>query len=397
MGVYVSPSVTAAGLIVPSYQQILNLYVTNFLSIYGQSNSVSLTPDDADYQQMSSIALAVSDVMQAALLAFNNRGPNFAIGAGLDTLGSLIGITRKPATASTCPVVLTGTAATVITNGVVQDVNGNQWALPSFVTIGSGGTVTVTATCTVVGATSASANQINIIFAGATAGWISVNNSSPAAVGQPVETDAQFRARYAQSVALPSITELQATIAAIEGIPGVTRLQVDENFTGSTNGNGNPAHSITCVVEGGTQAAIAQAIWANRGIGALTNGTTTVDVVDPNSGIVTAISFIQPPTYTPIYVIVNAHLLTGGTSATITAIQTAVVNYLNSLQIGESVYYTSLIAAAMSVNPNPSLPIVKVSSLFLATTPTPTVTTDIAIVFGVVASGVTADVTVNPV
>jgi hypothetical protein len=302
-----------------------------------------------------------------------------------------------------CQVTLTGTADAVVTNGVIQNSStGDLWNLPASVTIGSGGTVTVTATAQQTGAITCSASQLTVIVT-ATAGWTSVTNGSNLpTVGSPVETDAQLRARQAVSTESPASTTGASTIAAILAVPGVTAVNFLENDTGSTDANGNPGHSITCVVTGGAPLAVATAIYNHRGLGCLMNGNSsgtvvTENVTDPNTGIVTSVSF-NTPTLTPIYVIVNAHLLTGGSTATITAIQTALVNYLNSLQAGESVYYTSLIAVAMSVNPDPSIPIVKLNSLYLSLTGGSfTTTADITLSFWKVAQGITADVVVNSV
>jgi uncharacterized phage protein gp47/JayE len=207
-------------------------------------------------------------------------------------------------------------------------------------------------------------------------------------------------------VQLPSQTLLGGTTAAIAATPGVTRYYVEENFTGSTDANGCPAHSITAVVEGGVTLAVATAIYNNRGLGVLTNGlvsgspvsgTQSQAVTDPNTGVTINIGFIQPPTYVPIYVIANAHLLAGGTTATLNAMQTAIVTYLQGLQIGESVNWSSLMAAAMSVNPNPLNPIVRVASLYLGLSASPSGTSDLSIAFYKVAQGITGDVVVNSV
>ena len=392
---YSPPIVTSAGLSIPSYNDIFQLYADGFKSIYGQT--VDLDNSSSDAQLLSILALSASDCMQAIQLAYNNRSPVTAIGAALDTLVKLNGLARKKASFSTCLVVLTGTPGTVINNGVVRDINGNNWDLPGTVTLDGGGTATVTAVCETPGAINITASgQLSIIFT-PTAGWSSVNNgSNVAVVGQPVETDAQLRGRQAISVELPSITILAGTIAAIAATLGVTRYNVLENPTNATDANGLPPHSVSAVVEGGTDLDVATAIFNNRGIGPLTFGTTTVNVVDPNSGIVTPISFIRP-SLVPVYVVVNAHLLSGGTSAALTAMGAAIVNYLNSLQIGERVNYASLVAAAMSVNPNPSAPIVTVESLFLDTAPAPSTTTDISMLYTQVASGVSGNITVNPV
>lgn len=390
---YFPPFIGIAGLSIPSYNQILNYLIGQFQTAYGQT--VYLGNDSADLQFISILALAMSDSMQALQLEYSNRGPNFAIGAALDSLVKINGLIRKLASFSTCPVTLTGTPGAVITNGIVSDVNGIQWALPPSVVISSGGTSTVLATCAVPGTIDAQIGQITGIFT-PTAGWTSVTNAIAATVGQPVETDAQLRARQAVSTELPSITMLAGTVAAIAATEGVTRYFVEENPTGATDANGCPPHSITAVVEGGTDLDVATAIFDNRGIGCLTNGSTTVTVTDPNTGLSMPIGFDRP-TNTPIFVIVNAHLLPGGTSGTIAAMQAAVTNYLNSLQIGELVSYGALIAEAMSVNNNLSVPIVSVHSLFFAITPTPTTTVDIVLAFNAVAQGISANVIVNAV
>lgn len=391
---YTAPSVGTAGLVIPSFDDIFNFLLANFQSIYGAT--VDLEPASSDYQLLSIFALALSDSEQMGQLVYNNQSPNFAVGAGLSSLVKLNGLARKVATASTCVVTVVGVNGTTIPAGQVQDINGNLWDLPPNITI-MGGSLDVLATAQELGAINITApNQITTIVT-VTAGWLSVNNNSNvAAVGQPVETDAQLRARQAISTELPSISPLAGTIAAIAAVPGVTRYNVLENPTGSTDAFGNPPHSITAVVEGGTLVDIATAIYLKKTIGCFTNGTITVPITDPNSGNVTDISF-DLPTDVQIYVIVNAHLLAGGTSATITAIQTALVNYLNSLQIGELVSYGALIAVAMSVNPNLSAPIVSVHSLFFARTPTPTTITDVVLLFNEVADGLAINVQVNSI
>src|SRR6266567_5441345 len=185
---YTPPQISAAGLSIPSYNDILQLLLSDFKSIYGQT--VALGVDSPDYQWISSISLALSDAMKSAQLSYNNRSPVFAIGAALDSLVKINGLLRKAATFSLCSVTLAGTAGTVITNGICVDVNGIKWDLPASVTIGVLGTVVVTAICETAGAVNALVNQINQIFT-PTAGWTSVINTSAAVPGQPIETDAQ--------------------------------------------------------------------------------------------------------------------------------------------------------------------------------------------------------------
>ena len=71
----------------------------------------------------------------------------------------------------------------------------------------------------------------------------------------------------------------------------------------------------------------------------------------PFTGTITTMGF-QTPTYVPIYATMVIHGLTGYTSAVLTAIQSAIVSYLNSLQIGETVTFSSLYSVAQSVMPS---------------------------------------------
>lgn len=405
---YAPPSIGPAGLTIPSYTDILNLLTGNAQSIYGPGEY--LGTDSPFYQMISAFALAASDQANALQLAINNATPVTAIGGALSNIVAFNGIARMAASYSTCQVTISGTPGTVIVNGKVRDSvpqQGYLWDLPASVTIGGGGNVSTSVVCEVIGNVQALAGQINLI-ATPTAGWTSVNNTNPASPGQPVETDSQLRTRQAESVALPSITELAGTIAAIAAVQGVTRQNTLENPTGSalttwpiTVGNPlwyGPPHSITACVEGGTQIDVATAIYDNRGIGCFTNGTTIVPVTDPNSGQQFNVGFYLP-TDIPIYVTVNAHALTTGFNASIEAlIQTAIVNYLNGIALGGTVSYAAIVATAMSVAGNLEMPIYDLTSLFIGLSASPSGTIDIPMTAPQnVAQGISANVIVNSV
>ena len=360
---YTAPVIDSSGLHINQYADIMAYYKSAFQSIFGAD--AYLGEDSKDYQLMSIVALSAADANQALQLAYNNMQPQNAIGAAQDGLYKLNGITREAPSYSMCEVTLTGTAGTAITAGIVGDVNGKNWNLPSSVTIGAGGTSTVTAVCQDLGAITALIGDISSIVT-PTAGWISVTNSVAATPGQPVETDSAFRARQAISVELPSKTLLAGTVAAIAAASGVTRYNVLQNVGSSVDSNGLEGHSIWAVVEGGNDATIAGLIQANKGPGCGTNGTSSEIITDPISNITETILFSRP-TYVDIFVVATAHLLTGGTSATLATIKAAIVAYLNSLQIGEIVTLSALYAVAMNVMANLKAPIASIRSLTITT------------------------------
>ncbi len=470
---YLAPSVGPAGLSIAYYQDILQDNLQGFLNVYGQNQTID--PSSAIYQLLSIISLKHADCNAGLQLNYNQSSPVYAVGAGLDRLCKLVGIARRQATFSTVTLTVGGTAYSTITNGVAEDENGYYWNLPVSVTIPAGGSVNVAAVCSTPGAVVAEAGQVDIISQSSSAGWLTVTNSSPSTPGTAVESDSELRARFAVSVAVPSITLLAGTEADLLALTDVERVSVLENPSSSTDAYGNGPHSLTCVVQGGTAAEIAQVIYDNRGIGCntlaaagnvtttatfisgastitvtsatglvvgqllsdVTNsaaivagtaiaatyvvGSTTVPitvptaaasgvgdtinftlmvvtpVADPNmGGQVTNIGYV-PAVPAPVYVTMTVHGLTGFTTATLTAIQVAVIDYLNSLGIGEPVVYSELYGAALNARSNPDIPAFSVRSVASALTSTPTGTSDLALNFYQVATATASTVLVTAV
>ena len=373
---YAPPSVGPSGLTVSGYPSIIQDNIQAFLNIFGANQYVA--PDSAIYQLLAIISLKQSDTNLGLQLAYNQSSPQTAVGAGLDRAVKMNGIARLPFTYSTVSLMCTGTNGTVLTNCFAQDQAGNLWAIPSPTTI-LGSSVTVTATCTTPGNVAAEPGTITIKASPVT-GWTAVTNAYAATPGGPVEADSKLRARQAVSVALPALTPIAATVAAVLATPNVTRVAPGyptpggpgtsiENPTGAADSWTNPAHSITMVVEGGTDAAVGLSIYLKKTIGCFTNGTTSTVVTDPNTGYDETISFYRP-SYVQPYIGMYLQGLPGFTSSTVAAVQTALVAYLNSLAIGEEVTYSALWSVALSVTPNISQPEFSIKGVTLGTTTT---------------------------
>lgn len=387
---YFAPYIDEAGLHLPSYSDIRDQLMADAKGIYGQD--IYLGNDSMDYQYISAVALKISDTYQALQLVYNNRGPGTAVGAALDGVVKLNGVTRKKASYSTCQVVLNCAAGATIENGVVKDRAGYSWDLPPLVDTHVEGKTTVTATCQTVGAITAQPGDINQIVT-PTKGWYSVTNEVPAVPGQPVEFDSQLRARQAISTELPSQTLLEGTTAGIASVLGVARYKVYENDTNLTTTDGLPPHSITCVVEGGKDADIAEQIRMRKGPGGYTNGDVVVMVKD-RYGQPIPIRFYRP-VYVPIFVTVNLKALSGYTAPIAEQIKVAVVTYLNSLKIGDDLTISGLWGAVMATMPDLSNPVFSVSSLTAGKAANAMGVADIVTSFKEVVQGLPASVAVN--
>lgn len=386
---YFAPYVDDSGLHLPTYNDILEDMIDSMKKIYGQD--IYLENDSADYQLLSILALKVHDSYQAVQYAYNSRSPATAIGAALDSVVKLNGIYRKPAGYSTCELTITGTPFTEIINGSVKDNTGNVWSLPASVVIGSDGTVKSTATCNVAGAVTALPGDITQIDT-PTFGWKTVNNEVSAIPGNAIETDGELRQRQTISVSNSSQTMLAGTLGAIRALKNVARVSVYENDTNisavdpDNNPFGLPPHSITCVVEGGNDNDIAEAILYHKGIGCYTNGTTVISVKDQNEYINT-VRFYRP-SYVPIFVHIKIKKYTGYISSLASTVKSAIYDYIQGLEIGRDVSISMLTGIVVGCNPNPSKPLFGISSITIGRSKDELAAGDVDITYNEVASPV---------
>ena len=138
------------------------------------------------------------------------------------------------------------------------------------------------------------------------------------------------------------------TIDGIDGtlldIPGVTRVRIYENDTDTTDANGLPAHSISCIVGGGDSTAIATVISKKKDQGTSTFGTTTINIAG-KYGEPKAIKFSRPVMVEAFVEIVIA-TYPGYTSQIAEEMKVEIAKYINSLRIGDDVLLSRIYSPA---------------------------------------------------
>lgn len=384
------PTIDATGISAPPYADILSSLQASAALIYG--SDVYLGVDTQDGQMLAIYAKGISDCNDAIIATYNAFRPASAQGAGLSSLVKLNGIARNIPSNSQVDVLLGGSPGTAIINGVVADVNGQLWDLPTPITIPPAASLIVTATAVNPGALAANPGTVSTINT-PTFGWQTVTNPAAASLGAPVESDAALRVRQGQSVALPALTVLAATTAAIEALVGVTEVKPYENDTGTVDVNGLPAHSISMVVQGGDATQIATAIMVKKTPGCSTYGNITVPVVD-SVGFTHNISFFVPINV-PISVQLNITAFQGYTAATGDAIKAAIVDYINNtLTIGADVEYAAIYLPAQLFGGAGSEQY-KITFLGIARIPNSPSNVDIVIAFNEQATCQASDITLN--
>ena len=218
--------------------------------------------------------------------AYNSKDPNKASGYDLDVICALTGTVRSEGTASTVTgFVLTGTPGTQVPAGTrfESSVTGYRFTLDQTWTLDSSGTATVDITCTTVGEIEADANTITTIV-DTVAGLVSVNNPTPATPGTAAESDGSLRVKRATAVGRPGNNQIDSMLGELYAVDGTRRVKVYENDTNTTDSNDLPPHSIAPIIDGGTDADVAMAIYTkkNPGVALYQAGTpVSVDVTSP--------------------------------------------------------------------------------------------------------------------
>lgn len=274
------------GLQLATRQELFEQLVQDFQSIYGAD--VNLDPSSPDGQLLNIFAQGGIDVRELLMQIYNSFDPDNCSGRVLDSRCAINNIFRKGGTFTTVPIdIKTNRAVTLqglddnyndvnATGYTIQDSAGNQFILVSTQTL-QPGTTRVLFRAKDVGAVQVSLNTITIPVT-IVLGVVSVNNPVDATEGKNEESDYDLKVRRRQSVSIGSSGYLNGLLATVLQLDGVTDAALYENSTGSTDANGTPAHCMWLVVEGGSSAEIADAIYHKKSYGCNMRGNITYTI-----------------------------------------------------------------------------------------------------------------------
>jgi uncharacterized phage protein gp47/JayE len=342
-----APTVTAAGITMPAFTDILNSLITSYQLIYG--SDTNLDPSTQDGQWIAIQALGIYNNGQGIIAVYLSYSPTYAQGIQLSSMVKINGLRRQTPTNSTTQITVVGQAGITILNGIFTDQFGNPWTY-IVTSMPGGGSISVTATCQTLGdvvlpmgsTTIGPGNQLD--FVTIVPGLQSITTTTDAITGAPIETDAALRNRQSISTGNPAQTPLAAIVGTVAAVTGVTSVVPYENDTSITDANGVPPHSIALVIIGGNSSDIATAIQSKKNPGTGTYGTTQVVVLD-QSGVPDTINFFYE-TEVQIYFQITIAALQNYTSSVGTLILASVAQYINNLPSGQNVEWNKLWSAA---------------------------------------------------
>lgn len=237
---------------------------------------------------------------RAALLAFcaliaNQINPEQASGTFLDAVSALSGISRRGAYSTAVTATISGVPGSIIPAGAQAKTEaGDVFQLENSATIGAGGTVAATFLSLETGAVPCAAGALTQIVS-PVSGWETITNGAAGTIGAEMESDADLRARRKASLYQGS-GYIQSMYRALYYVENLKSAYIYENKTANSetsDGITIPAHSLYIVADGGTDSAVAQAIFNTKSAGCGLSGTTTATAYD-DDGREYSISFNRP-------------------------------------------------------------------------------------------------------
>lgn len=282
--------VTVAGLEIKSVTDITANLTAGMQAIYGADINVSQNSPDG--QLINIFAQVAADNLVLLQDVYNSFSVELAYGTVLDQRVALNGLARIPGTYTETNVTITVDRAVTLTGQdalltdpaavvfTVADDAGNQFQLETTHAFVSAGSAALAFKSKVIGQIETTlntiTNQVTTVL-----GVTAVNNPSAAiTTGVNEETDAQLKVRHAQMFKLAAYGPADAVRAAMLTVDNVIDAYVIENATSGTV-NSVPRNSIWPIVNGGTSADVAAAIYAKKAPGTGMFGAITVSVLRP--------------------------------------------------------------------------------------------------------------------
>lgn len=242
-------------------------------------------------------ASKLGEVWELAEAVNANQYPDTASDFGLVGVASITGTFPRGATEGTVTLDLSLNAGVTVPAGSIAEVAGdstNRWVTLADATNSTGGptVVPVAAEAEVAGTVVANAGTITVIST-PIAGWTDVTNPLDAVPGTEIDTDAQLRLRREAELSLAGSATVNAIRADLLQVEDVTSVTVFHNPTDAVDVNGLRPHSVEAIVLGGTDVAVAAALFDTVAGGIRTEGSIT-EIVTDDQGFSQSVSFSRP-------------------------------------------------------------------------------------------------------
>lgn len=271
-----------AGVVVPTEDAVLTGVLADLATALGGNMDPGLTTPQG--QIATSETAAIGDANATLAWLFSQFDPAQNSGRAQDAIGRLYFMTRIAAQSTVQGCICSGLPTTPIPVGALSSDpdTGIQWVCSQAGTIGVGGTVTLEFSSAITGPV---AGPASLTIARSISGWESVVPTGSAVLGRNVESAAEYEQRRWDSVAANANQILDAIQGQVLAVPNVLDAYVTENDEPTAvtyRGVLLAPNSIYVCALGGTDPAVAFAMWSKKGPGCAYSGASSVVVTDPN-------------------------------------------------------------------------------------------------------------------
>ena len=223
---------TKGGIKIASFVEVRESLINKYKEVYG--SDIDLSTASADGVFVNNLALIINNILQSFKSLYQNLDVNYASGIYLDTLCSLSNVTRKPASNSTASLNITNQGSARFNQTYVPfvDGNGTEWVYNGNINLGPGESTSIVVKCTEIGPVKAPINFINKTLQLTD---LLVEQPKEALVGESRETDANLRARRAQSSGADGTTVLESLAGSLLEISGIRDVKIYNHQSSADN------------------------------------------------------------------------------------------------------------------------------------------------------------------
>jgi len=264
----------ARGIILPDTSTIQAQVEEEFRIVYGAD--IDLSPETPQGRHVALITTERSAVLGINAANANQINLDYCTGLFLDAMGAFFSVTRIGASSTRVLATVTGISGTVITaNSLAKTDDGDKFYAENDITIPSGGSITGYFLSVEDGPIPCDTGTLTTIVS-ATAGWDSISNPAPATIGRNSELDVIYRARIKNSrySGRGFLEDIKTGLESVEDLLSSFVYDNGESTPVVYDGITIDGNSIVAVVDGGTNADVAQAIFEEKDAGC---GYTAID------------------------------------------------------------------------------------------------------------------------
>lgn len=360
---------TNAGVQIADYTQVRSALINRYKAVYGED--IDLSTGTADGVWVSNLALIMNNMLQTIKSLYSMLNINEATGIYLDNLCALSNIVRKKQTASTASINVTNNSSTSLTlasGTIFIDQSSTEWVYyGESIIIDATKTSNIVVRCSTLGPVEA---PIGWIVKTLEVSSFTVDQPTVGIPGQRQETDADLRARRAQSSGSVGSTVLESLVGSLLELSGIRDAKIVNATSATTASDGTSlaAHSVYIItrVEQNVQISddtVGQLIYDKLTPGILTNETadTTNGIsksvsiaplseTDKIDSVAQTIYWKQAKSVVPqIQIVLNTFEYF--TEQEISTISNSMISYLNDLQIGTSLTAQDILIQASYADP----------------------------------------------